>query len=315
MREILIKKLMQTTDEERRILSGMQIDEKLYFSDRALIKSEKMLGRDRSDIGIKSHPRYAAFPEHGHNFVEMMIVLAGEITHRIGDKAVKLRSGDVLLLNKHVRHSIDRASEADLGVNVIMTDRFLNSLMPELRDTVLERFLDDNASGDGKGSFLHFALFGDGQAENLMENIIFELTESRSSNAILSRTIALFFCYLSEKCELLTESSLPGDTDSERRAKISAYIKSNYRCARLSELGSELFLSVPYLSRLIVSYFGKSFKELLIDERMRRADILIRETNMPISEIIRSVGYENVSYFHREYKRRMGVVPLARRGS
>jgi putative IMPACT (imprinted ancient) family translation regulator len=34
---------------------------------------------------------------------------------------------------------------------------------------------------------------------------------------------------------------------------------------------------------------------------------------MPILEVIRSVGYENDSYFHREYKSKTGMSPLARR--
>ena len=72
-------------------------------------------------------------------------------------------------------------------------------------------------------------------------------------------------------------------------------------------------LSVPYLSAEIKRMFSKSFGELLIDERLKKADELITSTNMPIGEIIRSVGYENESYFHREYKKRFGLTPLIRR--
>lgn len=313
MREYLLDKLSETTDEERRILAGLPIDEELYFSDRKLIKSEKMLGGERGEIGIKSHPRYAAFPEHRHNFVEMMIVLRGKITHRIGDEAVTVKAGDVLLMDKHVRHSIDCAKEEDLGVNVIMADRFVSSLAAELGESVFSRFLKDNAAPNGQGTFLHFRPKNDGQAENLIENIIFGLTEPKTSAAILSKTIALLFYYLAEKSELLLAASKPSGVDERRREKISAYIKSHYRDGRLGELGGELFLSVPYLSKLIVTYFGKSFKELLLEERMRQADILITKTDMPILEVIRSVGYENDSYFHKEYKKKTGTSPLSRR--
>ena len=79
----------------------------------------------------------------------------------------------------------------------------------------------------------------------------------------------------------------------------------------LTELARRLYLSEPYLSGLIVRLFGKSFKALLVDERMRRATTLITDSSMPISEIISSVGYENSSYFHREFKKRYGKSPLA----
>jgi AraC-like DNA-binding protein len=44
---------------------------------------------------------------------------------------------------------------------------------------------------------------------------------------------------------------------------------------------------------------------------MSRAVKLIRESDIPISEIISGVGYENASYFHREFKKRYGKSPLA----
>lgn len=311
--EYLLSKLAQTTDEERRILAGEPFEPSLYFEDRALIKSEKMLGTKRAEIGIKFHPRYAEFPEHGHNFVEMMIALSGNITHRIAARPITLERGDILLMNKHVRHSVDRAGESDLGVNIIMTDSFVNSLSPELGNTVFEDFLKENARPLGSGMILHFSTRGKKQAENLIENIILELSEPTPSTAILSRTLALLFSYLAVNRGMLTEASAPETQRSRRKAEIMSYIKTNYGNARLDELGKLLFLSVPYLSALITDYFGKSFKELLLEERLRRADELIRKTDIPVSEVIRNVGYENYSYFHKEYKARFGQTPLERR--
>ena len=74
-----------------------------------------------------------------------------------------------------------------------------------------------------------------------------------------------------------------------------------------------MFLSVPYLSKLISEYFGKSFKELLLEERLRRSKQLILDTDMPIGEIIDTVGYENESYFRRKFKSEFGVTPFAMR--
>ena len=70
-----------------------------------------------------------------------------------------------------------------------------------------------------------------------------------------------------------------------------------------------------HIARTIKEYFGKSFKELLIEERMRRAHLLLTKTDMPIGVVIRSVGYENESYFHREFRKRFDRSPLALRKS
>ena len=95
--------------------------------------------------------------------------------------------------------------------------------------------------------------------------------------------------------------------------EILSYVKNNFRTASLSELGGRLYLSVPYLSKFIKTHIGKSFKELVVEARMDRARELIFDTDMPIGEIIRAVGYENESYFHREFKAKFGVTPLAMR--
>ena len=74
-----------------------------------------------------------------------------------------------------------------------------------------------------------------------------------------------------------------------------------------------MYLTTPYLSKITVDLFGKSFKELVIDERMSRARVAFETTRMSIGDVIRSVGYENESYFHREFKKRYGITPLAMR--
>ena len=101
--------------------------------------------------------------------------------------------------------------------------------------------------------------------------------------------------------------------DDERRKKIIAYIRENYKSGTLASLAQEMYLSVPYLSKLIKTYFGFTFGELILEARLSRAAELLRKSTLPISEIIRSVGYENQSYFHREFKKAKGITPLGYR--
>ena len=56
------------------------------------------------DITVRTHTRYTDFPLHKHNYLEMMIVLGGSITHVIGQEEIKLDAGDILVMNKHVSH-------------------------------------------------------------------------------------------------------------------------------------------------------------------------------------------------------------------
>jgi len=75
------------------------------------------------------------------------------------------------------------------------------------------------------------------------------------------------------------------------------------------------FLSVAHFNRRFRSAFGKSPRRFIIEQRIRRAIQLLRESRMPISEIAGSLGYADVFFFHRQFKLMTGETPLqVRRG-
>ena len=314
MDEFLLGQISMISEEEERILSGIPLDRELYTSNSDfVVSSDKMTGGMR-DITVRTHTRYTSFPLHRHNYLEMMIVLSGNITNHISGETITLGEGDILILNKHVSHSIDRAETPDIGVNIILSDNFMDSLSKELAETVFSELAEQNAKSDGSGIYLCFSTKGNKQISNIIENLLFELLEYSSDMQILRYTTALLFDYLSRNSGTLLRiaSRLP-DRDGMRKSAILGYIRSNYRTATLKELSELIFLSAPYLSKIISEYFGKSFKELLFEERMARATEMIKKTGLPIGDIINSVGYENESYFHREFKRRTGKTPLSLR--
>lgn len=314
MEKFLINKLASISCEEEAILSGSSLNKDLYaVGGEFVIDADRILSGGRS-IAVRTHTRYTDFPLHKHNYLEMMIVLSGSITHVIADEEVTLSRGDILILNKHVSHSIKTANTNDIGVNVIISDNFIESLASELSETVFSELARQNSSPSGSGIYLCFSSDGNKQIENIIENLLFELTEYTADDRILRYTTALLFDYLSRKSKkLLKLASRMPDKIGVRRREILGYIQGNFRNATLSELADKMFLTPPYLSKVINEIFGKGFKELLLEERIRRAAELVTNTNIPIGEIIESVGYENESYFHKEFKKRLGLTPLKMR--
>lgn len=315
MENFLIQRLSVVTDEEKRILSGDGLNKELYTADSDfVVRIDKMMrGRD---ISVRTHTRYVDFPLHKHNYLEVMIVLSGSITHEIHGEPVTLGEGDILVLNKHVAHSIKRADTPDIGVNIIISDSFVELLQRELSETVFSELAEQNSRPDGKSVYLCFSAKGNKQIANIVENLLFELIEYSADMQILRSTTSLLFNYLSRKSgKLLRAASTLPDRDGRRRSAILGYIRSNYRSATLTELSEIMFLTPPYLSKTVATLFGKSFKELLLEERINRAGEMIKNTDLPIGDIINSVGYENESYFHREFKKSFGVTPLVYRKS
>ncbi len=314
MKSFLLEKIGAVSDDENSILSGLDIDRTIYTGAPDFIVNADKLLKGGQNIAVRTHTRFTDFPEHKHNYLEMMIVLSGKITHIIAGESVTLTKGDILILNKHVSHSIKRASTHDIGVNIIISDGFVESLSADLAYSVFSEMVLQNSKVGGSGIYLCFGSDGNTQIENIIENLLFELIEYSADDKILRYTTALLFDYLSRKSKkLLKLASRIPDKNGLRRREILGYIQSNYKTATLTELAERMFLTPPYLSKTINDVFGKGFKELLFEERMRRAIELVTKSNVPIGAVIESIGYENESYFHKEFKKHTGMTPLKMR--
>ena len=312
MEKYLLDILSRESEEETGILGGEMLNRKIYSSREDFVVNEaRLFGAGRS-ISARTHTRYVDFPIHRHNYVEMMIVLSGSITHEIEGELLTLERGEVIIMNKHASHSVHRSGKDDIGVNIIMSDRFIDGVAAELSGTVFSSLIKENAKTDGAPMYLAFRYGGRKYIENTIENLLFELTEKGEDMRVMTGTVSLLLRYLSLECEeLLRVGTVSTGKDESRKIAILSYVKSSYRTASLGELGERMYLTVPYLSKIIKELFGKSFKELVVDERMERAHSAFLTTDLSVGDVIRSVGYENESYFHREFKKRYGMTPLS----
>ncbi len=96
----------------------------------------------------------------------------------------------------------------------------------------------------------------------------------------------------------------------ERMMAIMNYIQANYQGIALSDIATHFHLSEPYLSKYIHDKSGKTFGDLLINIRMKKAKTLLRNGNMTVENVAMAVGYPNVEHFNRVFKKKMGMTPV-----
>ncbi len=96
----------------------------------------------------------------------------------------------------------------------------------------------------------------------------------------------------------------------ERIVEIINFIQKNYVNVTLDTLSEYCHLSKPYLSKYIKEKIGVTFQEVVKEERMKRAKIMLRETNQTVETIAANVGYENVEHFNRLFKKAYGITPM-----
>jgi AraC-like DNA-binding protein len=96
-------------------------------------------------------------------------------------------------------------------------------------------------------------------------------------------------------------------------------IESNYSNPEFSvaDVATRLKLSVRYVQD-ILHETGIGFAERVLELRLQEAsDLLSRAhaTNRKVSDIAFSCGFNNLSYFHRAFRRRFGMTPAGARSS
>lgn len=97
-----------------------------------------------------------------------------------------------------------------------------------------------------------------------------------------------------------------------RQAK--QYIQNHYNePITQEEVSSIVGLSSTYFSALFKKEEGEGFAKYLTGVRMEQAKILLRESNLSVSEICRRVGYNDLKHFIHNFERAAGLKPAAYR--
>lgn len=103
-------------------------------------------------------------------------------------------------------------------------------------------------------------------------------------------------------------------TEKKVSDKIIAYMQDNLNThVTLDSLSRHLCLERSYLLRLFRSETGKTPIDALIEMRLDKACDLVASTDLRISEIASECGYNTVSFFVSEYKKRFGTTPAVHR--
>ena len=302
--------LAEITEEERKILNGCTtIDRELYMRGQGnTINAQKLLASGKL-ITLRPHTRFIHFPEHTHDYVEVVYMCAGQTVHIVGGNRIELHRGELLIMNQSATHEILEAGEQDIAVNFIVLPEFFSSVLTFMdeEETPLRRFLIDCLCGQSGGSgFLHFKVAGIVPIQNLIENLLFILLGDIPNKRKMSQlTMALLFMQLMGHTEML---DIP-DTNQATIFKVLSYVESHYAQGSLTELSGILHYDLYSLSREIKRKTGKTYTQLVQEKRLAQAAFLLKNTDRNVDDIAGAVGYENMGYFHRIFKESFGVSP------
>ena len=282
--------------------------------DRRLLEQLSAFGEDGARfpegrrIVLHRHPCGVGVSVNSREYVELVYMCRGDSRHRIGTMDVTLAEGELLLLGQNTPQELLPLEDSALAVSFFIKPELFGDILTFLgtEETPLREFVLRCLGQETPYGYLHFHVSDVKPIQNLMENLLLHLLEHPYSRwAIPMYTVGLLFVQLLEESDRLTM----GIREQQAILGVLRYLETNYAGGSLTDAAAMLHCDVAWLSREIKRRTGRTYTELLQERRLRQAAWLLEHTRQRISDIALSVGYENVSYFHRIFQKRFGLSP------
>lgn len=312
MTEELLVELKKITPEEESILAGRaEIEKDIYMSEGHDTVEAKRLLDDGKLIQVRTHTRFVHFPRHTHNYIEVIYMCSGSTHHVIDGKDVFLQEGEVLLLNQKAVQEIYPAGMDDVAVNFIVLPEFFDcglKMMGEEKNLLRDFVIDCLKGENGAAGYIHFKVADILPIQNLLENLIWSIWHRQPNKRSINQiTMGLLFLQLMNYTDRMETGF--GNRQQGVMISVLGYVEEHYRDGELSKLARLLHYDLYWLSREIKKITGKNYTELVQEKRLNQAVYLLEHTTMSVMDIGMSVGYDNISYFHRIFQKRYGMTP------
>mgnify|MGYP000435706201 CR=1 FL=1 len=120
----------------------------------------------------------------------------------------------------------------------------------------------------------------------------------------------LLFYILLHKCSTKEPSGKDRSKSLEKMKLILKYVENNYmEKITIEDIANEVGLSQSHFMKYFKNTMGTSFVDYLNEYRLTMASRLLISSDSSILAIASEVGFENLSYFNRIFKKRFGQTP------
>lgn len=275
------------------------------FESRIFMKPGDKIVLSRQDRFNKVHP-------HKHDYIELCYVWSGASVQTIEGKEVITKQGDVCIFDTQAVHSIEAAGENDIIVNILMRKEFFDTafLSRMTKQGIVSEFLVDAVTKNRKNKhYLYFPSHRNPKVQDIVEHMLSEYLEADlGMEEVLESYVIILFTELLRT--LRNDSREQENISSEVQIlELLAYIEENYEHCTLSDMGKAFGMHGNYLTALLKEKTGRSFLEHVQEQKMKKARMLLENTDMPMAELVPMCGYNNINFFYKKFKESMGCTP------
>lgn len=252
---------------------------------------------------------------HSHEFIELVFIAEGSGTHCYNNSEILIRAGDLFVIEPDSQHGYLVHENTHLLVyNVLFLPSLLSNevemLTPYSSSHELDYFklfLNDNYPIS-----FHLKLLPPEQLAllKLIDQLMVEQNKQYIGyeGLIKTRLIELFI-FLSRWNQKYRNLN-PYFFEETTLQSVCQYIKNNCEeSLTLQQISSSCGMSPTSFATKFKNYTGKTFIEYRNHFRINKAKQLLLTTNKKISYIALEVGFEDLSFFNKQFKQLVGITP------
>lgn len=263
----------------------------------------------RKDVSLQIHywglmPRHYDNQLHKHSFFEICYVVDGEGTYLDEGRTYPLKESTIFFTRPEVLHQIKSTN----GISLL----YVAFQLDESESTEKWIQLIDEAK-----NCMEIVLYDQYESESVMlwKSLLIHATKHYnkfSKEILLNIAYCLIFSLLQDFVPNFNDTSkkIYDEKYSTLLTQAQLYIHDNLSSSLKSkEVAKQLHISCRHLSRIFISELGTTFSNYVQNERIKKAVILLKQTDMSIKEIAEETGFKNVQYFTRIFTLVMQMPP------
>ena len=210
-------------------------------------------------------------------------------------------------------------SENDIVITIDMRKKYFTAGFISRLSTqglVAHFLVEALLESQNKHQYLFFYSHPDIDIHSVIQQLLCEYYDSKiCSDEIMDAYIIVLFSQLLRMYQKHPGEEACGNEENEMLLLILRYMESNYQTVTLNSVAKLFGFHPNYLSSYMKKHTGKTFKELIVTQRMIQAVFFLKNTGMPVAEIAKEVGYENQGFFYKKFQEYYGMSPAEYRKS
>ncbi len=254
------------------------------------------------------------FSLHWHDEIEMLIVVEGGILYTLDNEEIPLKKGEGLFINANRIHGARTLDKMPCEAYIVVFHPML---------------LHQNLSSDSYSRFVYPILHNLMQIPSKLTGqipwqkfVLSQLSAFESQNDVAFEDSELFIKGILYRIwdQLYQHAEKPKSKDLvdtkdyaykiDRIKPVLAFIHSHYaEEITLDELAGIIPMSKGQFCRSFKRIIGMSPMSYVIHYRIEESCHLLTDTNKKIADIARQVGFNNISYYNREFSKRFSESP------